>query len=168
MPPNFYCDQQNFLEEFRKGKRWTWSIGRPHTVCGFLHGRTDEPDPGHRSLCERLQGMGLPLSFPGKSGAYTALYQCTDAALLAKAVEWMATDSEMRQPSGNIANSDLIRWQNLWPRFASFFGMELAPPRNLNLARSMADKGPIGKKSSKRTGCFEEIAALGVCTSLVP
>src|SRR6202035_4979017 len=29
MPPNFYYDQQDFLEEFQKGKRWTWSVGRP-------------------------------------------------------------------------------------------------------------------------------------------
>jgi hypothetical protein len=65
--------------------------------------------------------LGLPLSFPGKPGAYTALYQCTDAALLAKAVAWMATDPKCANQAFNITNSDLIRWQNLWPRFASFF-----------------------------------------------
>ena len=36
--------------------------------------------------------LGLPLSFPGKRGAYKALYQTTDAALLAKSIAWMATD----------------------------------------------------------------------------
>ncbi len=38
MPPNFYYDQQDFLEQFQKGKRWTWSVGRPHAVCGFSTG----------------------------------------------------------------------------------------------------------------------------------
>jgi len=38
MPPNFYYGQQDFLEEFQKGKRWTWSVGRPHAVCGFSTG----------------------------------------------------------------------------------------------------------------------------------
>jgi hypothetical protein len=38
MPPTFYYDQQDFLEEFQKGKRWTWSVGRPHAVCGFSTG----------------------------------------------------------------------------------------------------------------------------------
>ena len=38
VPPNFYYDQQDFLEEFHKGKRWTWSVGRPHAVCGFSTG----------------------------------------------------------------------------------------------------------------------------------
>ena len=94
----------------------------------------------YANICKVL---GLPLSFPGKPGAYTALYQCTDAALLAKAVEWMATDPKCANQAFNITNSDLIRWQNLWPKFANFFGMELAPPRHINLTRSMADKGPI-------------------------
>jgi len=31
----------------------------------------------------------------------------------------------------------------LRPKFANFFGMVLAPPRLINLAPSMADKGPI-------------------------
>jgi len=109
--------------------------------------------------------MGLPLSFPGKPGAYTALYQCTDAALLAKAVGWMATDPKCANQAFNITNSDLIRWQNLWPKFAKFFGMELAPPRHINLARSMADKGPIWEKIVESNGLqkyrFEEIAAWG-------
>jgi nucleoside-diphosphate-sugar epimerase len=38
MPRNFYYDQQDFLEEFQQGKRWTWSVGRPHAVCGFSTG----------------------------------------------------------------------------------------------------------------------------------
>ena len=114
----------------------------------------------YANVCKAL---GLPLSFPGKPGAYTALYQCTDAALLAKAVEWMATDPKCANQAFNITNSDLIRWQNLWPKFAKFFGMELAPPRHINLARSMADKGPIWEKIVEENGLqkfrFEEIAA---------
>ena len=116
----------------------------------------------YANICKAL---GLPLSFPGKPGAYTALYQCTDAALLAKAVEWMATDPKCANQAFNITNSDLIRWQNLWPKFANFFGMELAPPRHINLARSMADKGPIWDKIVEKNGLqkyrFEEIAAWG-------
>jgi hypothetical protein len=94
----------------------------------------------YANVCKAL---GLPLSFPGKPRAYSALYQCTNAALLAKAVEWMAIDPKCANQAFNITNRDLIRWQTLWPKFAIFFRMELAPPRHINLARSMADKGPI-------------------------
>jgi hypothetical protein len=116
----------------------------------------------YANICKAL---GLPLSFPGKPGAYTALYQCTDAALLAKAVEWMATDPKCANQAFNITNSDLIRWQNLWPKFARFFDMELAPPRHINLTRSMADKGPIWDRIVENNGLqkyrFGEIAAWG-------
>ena len=87
--------------------------------------------------------LGLPLSFPGKPGAYTALYQATDAALLAKAIVWMGTEPQAANQAFNITNGDLIRWQNLWPKFADFFGMELAPPRYLPIKSAMSDKGPV-------------------------
>src|SRR5216684_2047377 len=92
MPPNFYYDQQDFLEEFQKGKRWTWSVGRPHAVCGFSTGGPMNLTLAIAVDANICKALGLPLSFPGKPGAYTALYQCTDAALLAKAIEWMATE----------------------------------------------------------------------------
>jgi nucleoside-diphosphate-sugar epimerase len=112
MPPNFYYDQQDFLEEFQKGKRWTWSVGRPHAVCGFSTGGPMNLTLAIAVYANICKALGLPLSFPGKSGAYTALYQCTDAALLAKAVEWMATDPKCANQAFNITNGDLIRWQN--------------------------------------------------------
>src|ERR1700676_3021731 len=128
MPPNFYYDQQDFLEELQKGKRWTWSVGRPHAVCGF--------------------STGGPMNLT-----------------LAKAVTWMATDPQCANQAFNVTNGDLIRWQNVWPKFANFFGMELAPPRHINLARSMADKGPIWNGIVEKNGLqkyrFEEIAAWG-------
>src|SRR6266852_3734606 len=92
MPPNFYYNQQGFLEAFQKGKRWTWSVGRPHAVCGFSTGGPMNLTLAIAVYANVCKALRLPLSFPGKPGAYTALYQCTDAALLAKAVEWMATD----------------------------------------------------------------------------
>jgi hypothetical protein len=55
------------------------------------------------------KALGLPLSFPGKPGAYTTLYQCTDAALLAKSIEWMATETKCANQAFNITNGDLIR-----------------------------------------------------------
>jgi nucleoside-diphosphate-sugar epimerase len=159
MPPNFYYDQHDFLEEFQKGKRWTWSACRPHAVCGFSTG-----GPMNLTLAIAVYAnICKALSFPGKPEAYSALYQCTDAALLAKAVEWMATDPKCTNQAFNITNGDLIRWQNLWPEFAKFFDMEPASPRHINLVRSMADKGPIWDRIVESHGLqkyrFGEVAA---------
>src|SRR5260370_13147487 len=99
MPPNFYYDQQDFLEEFQKGKRWTWSVGRPHAVCGFSTGGPMNLTLAIAVYANVCKALGLPLSFPGKPEAYTALYQCTDAALLGEGCRVDSDRSEMRQPS---------------------------------------------------------------------
>src|SRR6185295_2769753 len=146
MPPNFYYDQQDFLESRQKGKRWSWSAVRPHAVCGFSTGGPMNLTLAIAVYANISKALGLPLSFPGKPGAYTVLYQATDAALLAKAMVWMATDPKCANQAFNITNGDLIRWQHLWPKFADFFGMELAPPRPISLSRTMADKGPVWER----------------------
>ncbi|MEO8040438.1 MAG: SDR family oxidoreductase [Betaproteobacteria bacterium] len=143
MPPNFYYDQQDFLEARQRGKRWSWSVVRPHAVCGFSTGGPMNLTLAIAVYANISAALGLPLSFPGKPGAYTALYQATDAALLAKAIVWMATEAKCANQAFNVTNGDLIRWQHLWPAFADFFGMELAPPRHISLGRTMADKGPV-------------------------
>jgi nucleoside-diphosphate-sugar epimerase len=143
MPPNFYYNQQDFLQERQKGKRWSWSAVRPHAVCGFSTGGPMNLTLAIAVYASIAKALGLPLSFPGKPGAYAALYQCTDAALLAKAIEWMATEPKCANHAFNITNGDLIRWQHLWPTVADFFEMDLAPPRHISLARVMADKGPV-------------------------
>ena len=165
MPPNFYYNQQDFLEEAQKGKRWTWSVARPHAVCGFSTGGPMNLTLAIAVYANISKALGLPLSFPGKPGAYSALYQCIDAALLAKAIEWMATEQKCANQVFNITNGDLIRWQNIWPKFAGFFGMEPAPPRHIKLLSVMADKGPIWDEIVAKNGLhkyrYEEIAAWG-------
>ncbi|HEX7812387.1 MAG TPA: SDR family oxidoreductase [Burkholderiales bacterium] len=140
---NFYYNQQDWLEARQKGKPWTWSAVRPHAVCGFSTSRPMNLTMAIAVYASISKELGLPLSFPGKPGAYTALYQATDAALLAKGIAWMATEPKAANQAFNLTNGDLIRWQNLWPKFADFFGMELAPPRHTPIKALMAEKGPV-------------------------
>ncbi len=144
MPPNFYYDQQDFLEQRQKGKHWGWSAVRPHAVCGFSTGGPMNLTLAIAVYASISKALGLPLSFPGKPGAYTALYQCTDAALLAKSIEWMATVPKCANQAFNITNGDLIRWQHVWPRFADFFEMDLAPQRHISLARDGRQGAGVG------------------------
>lgn len=163
LPPNMYYDQQDLLEARQRGKAWTWSAVRPHAVCGFSLGSPMNLAlvlAVYASVCREL---GLPLAFPGKPAAYRALYQCTDSSLLARALEWMATQPQCANQAYNVTNGDLIRWENLFPRFARFFDMDLAPPRPIGLVRAMADKGELWQRMVKRHGLvphpFEQLAA---------
>lgn len=165
LPPNFYYDQEDFLRSQQQGKRWTWSALRPEAVCGFAVGNPMNLPmviAVYGSICREL---GIPLAFPGKPGAYTALYQVTDARILAKAMVWAATTPACGNEIFNITNGDYFRWQNVWPSFAHFFGLELAEPRTISLVEFMADKAPLWDSMVERyellPNRYEEIVSWG-------
>jgi hypothetical protein len=89
------------------------------------------------------KALGMLLRHPGTQENYHALYQCTDAALLSRALVWMATDSRCANEPFNITNGDLIRWENLWPKIAYYFGMEVGPRQHIKLTEMMADKASL-------------------------
>lgn len=143
MPPNFYFDQQDLLTARQAGKGWTWSCARPQTVPDAALGGPLNMIAVIAVYAAISRELGLPLRFPGKPESYRAIFQVTDATLLAKALAWMATERACANQAFNIANGDVFRWENLWPRIADFFGMETGPVTTISLAERMADKGPL-------------------------
>lgn len=143
MLPNFYYDQEQWLRAAQAGQDWTWSALRPHVVCGFALGNPMNLTTAIAVYAAISKELGLPLRFPGTPGAYNAVYQVNDAAILNKAMVWCATSPNAANDVFNITNGDFFRWRNLWPRLADFFGMELADPQTVTLAEIMADKGPL-------------------------
>ncbi|MDQ4061749.1 MAG: SDR family oxidoreductase [Pseudomonadota bacterium] len=152
MPPNFYYDQLDFIVERRRGKPWTWSAARPHAICGFATGNPMNLVMVIAVYAAISKALGLPLRHPGTEANYRALYQCTDSALLARAMVWMATDPRAADEPFNITNGDVFRWENLWPRFADYFGMELGPRQHIRLAEMMRDKGPVWDRVVREHG----------------
>jgi nucleoside-diphosphate-sugar epimerase len=140
MPPNFYYDQEDFLRELEPAASWTWTALRPEAVCGFAVGNPMNLAMVIAVYASISKALGLPLRFPGKPGAYEALYQVTDAGLLARATVWAAEEPGCRNEVLNITNGDYFRWKNLWPVFADFFGMSLAEPQTISLVETMSDK----------------------------
>ena len=146
MPPNFYHDQQDWIAARQKGKAWSWSTARPHAVCGFAVGNPMNLVMAIAVYAAISKALGLPLRFPGTEASYRALYQCTDSALLAKGVLWMAQKPRCANQAFNITNGDLIRWERVWPRFADYFGMAHGPPQRIQLAHMMQDKAPAWER----------------------
>ncbi len=163
MLPNFYYDQEQWLRGFQEGKGWSWSALRPHTVCGFALGNPMNIMTVIAVYAAISKELGLPLRFPGKPGAYTAVYQLTDSALLAKAMTFCATAASARNQVFNITNGDFFRWMNVWPKIAAAFDMDWAPPQTIPLTTFMADKAPLWKAMTARHGlvphAYEELAA---------
>jgi nucleoside-diphosphate-sugar epimerase len=143
---NWYYAQEDFIDERSRGKAWRWSASRPHAICdGDLSIARSIPRiiAVYATIAKEL---GEPLYFPGSSDNFHALYQCVDATLLAKAIVWMSTAPACANEAYNVTNGDFIRWSNLWPRCAEFFGMAAGPVKTVRLAEVMADKAPVWER----------------------
>ncbi|MBI1396778.1 MAG: NAD-dependent epimerase/dehydratase family protein [Betaproteobacteria bacterium] len=163
MLPNFYYDQEQWLRAFQSGRSWTWSALRPHTVCGFALGNPMNLVTAIAVYAAISKELGLPLRFPGKPGAYRAIYQVTDADLLAEAMVWCGTSPAAANEVFNVTNGDFFRWENLWPAFAAFFDIPLGPVQTIRLTEFMADKGPLWERMVAKYGLrpipYADIAA---------
>ena len=163
MLPNFYFDQEMWLRDHQAGKSWHWSALRPQTVCGFALGNPMNLSTVIAVYAVISRELGLPLRFPGKPGAFSALYQATDSSHLAKAMLWCGTAEAAQDEVFNVTNGDYFRWQNLWPRIADFFGMAWAPPQTISLTEFMADKKPlwtqIVDRYKLRRTAYEDVAS---------
>jgi nucleoside-diphosphate-sugar epimerase len=152
MPPEFNIDQQDFLERNQRGKSWTWSAIRPSVVCGFALGIPMNLTMVIAIYASMSKELGLPLRFPGKPGAYDKLIEMTDAGLLARATVWAATDERCANQAFNITNGDLFRWDEMWPKIARAFGLDVAPPLQMSLGTVMADKESLWNSMVARHG----------------
>lgn len=130
---NWYYHQQDHIVERQRGKSWSWSALRPHFVSGYSVGHPHNimgVTAVYGSLCREL---GLPMVFPGPAGRFETLTQVTDAGLMAEAMLWAATDARCANQAFNVGNGDQIRWCDMWPRVATAFGCEPAPPSDLDV-----------------------------------
>jgi nucleoside-diphosphate-sugar epimerase len=142
MPPEFNVEQQAFLGAAQAGKGWSWSALRPSVVCGFALGIPMNLAMVIAVYATISRHLGVPLRFPGAPGAYRSLIEMTDAGLLARAMTWAATEPAAANQAFNVNNGDLFRWEEMWPRLASYFDLEVAPGLPIDLAATMADKEP--------------------------
>lgn len=150
--PHFYYDQQDLAETASAGKGWSWSAARPHVICGFALGNPLNIITTIATYATLLKEMGQPFTFPGKPGAFTSIYQATDAGLLARAMVWMSTNPACADQAFNVTNGDFFRYQNLWPVFAGFFGLEAGGVETVDMPTRMAGADALWDKIVAREG----------------
>ena len=143
---NWYYAQEDFIVGRSRGKAWGWSASRPHAICDSALGTARSIPRVIAVYAAIAKALGEPLCFPGSAANFRALYQCVDATLLAKAIAWIATTQACANQAFNVTNGDFIRWENLWPRCAEFFGIAAGPVRTVRLAQVMADKAPLWER----------------------
>ncbi len=152
MPPNFYYDQQDWIEHWQRGKQWSWSSWRPHGLSGTSVGSAMNQLTGLAIYATISRELNLPLRFPGSPAAFKAVYQFTDASLLARAMLWAGGNPACANQAFNLTNGEYERWENIWPAIAECFGMRPGPVQSINLARFMADKEPLWARIREKHG----------------
>ncbi len=162
MPPEFNVDQQQLLERHHAEHDWTWSAIRPSVVAGGALGNPMNLAMVIAVYASISRELGIPLRFPGRPGAYDSLLEMTDAGLLAAATVWAATDAGAANQAFNVANGDLFRWSELWPRIAVMFDLDVAPPLPMSLTEVMADKRPLWEGMQAKYGLragYDEVSS---------
>ncbi len=150
--PCFYYAQQDWLSARQHGRQWTWSALRPHGVCGLAVGSSMNQLTAMALYAAISKERGGKLCWPGCEAAFNTIYQFTEAAYLARGMEWAATAPAAANRAFNFTNGDLVRWCHLWPAIADAFGMEPGPPKQVSLAIEMADKEALWAAICRRHG----------------
>jgi nucleoside-diphosphate-sugar epimerase len=125
---NFYFDQQDLVAARGAATGFDWTIFRPQIVLGVAVGSAMNPVATLAAYALLARERGLPLVYPGPIDLLT---ECTDARLIAQAIEWAWDAPRAHGEAFNIANGDVVVWAELFKRLADHFDMPLGqgPPR---------------------------------------
>jgi nucleoside-diphosphate-sugar epimerase len=148
---NFYFAQQDLLEESAVRSGFAWTIFRPQVVLGLAIGSAMNPVAALGAYAVIQRELGLPLRHPGNAQLLT---ECTDARLVAAAVEWSWCESRAQGEAINLANGDVVVWRTFFARLSDEFGMKLAgsteTTRAAPLAKSMPDHARLWREIAER------------------
>jgi nucleoside-diphosphate-sugar epimerase len=148
----WYYDQQDWLEALQVGKCWTWSALRPHGIWGFAVASPVSQLTILGAYGSILAELGESFDFPGNPGAFSAIYQVTEAGHLADGMLWVADAPSCTNQAFNFTNGDFIRWQNVWPKLAEFFGIPCGGVRTTRLAEFFPRHADLWDRMVQRHG----------------
>ena len=101
----------------------------------------------YAAICREL---GAALDFPGHPGAFTSVTQMTSIELLARGISWMTTEPLCQDQALNMTNTDVFRWNHLWPKIAESFDMPCGSVRPLKLEEVMSERNELWQKICKK------------------
>lgn len=149
---DFYYAEEDLVLERSRGKRWRWTTLRPHSVCGWSPHNPVTLAAAVAIYASMVKALGRPLEFPASPACFEHCWQMTDAGLLARAAEWVATTSGCERQAFNISNGEHFRWVDLWPRFAAAFDLAPGGPAGYDLADFFEQHREVWTQLEQRHG----------------
>lgn len=147
--PNFYFDQEDMVAARAREAGFGWTIFRPQIVLGVALGSAMNPVAALGAYAVLSRELGRPLSYPGHAHLLT---ECTDARLVAAAVEWAWKEPRAHGEAFNVANGDVIVWQTFFERLAHWADMPLGEPSDVRLAQEMPGHAALWESIARREG----------------
>lgn len=135
---DFYYSEEDYVRSRSRGKSWTWTAVRPHSVCGHARGNPMNLAVVLGIYGSLMRALGNTFAFPASAACFDARFNVADSALLARSAIWCSTTPECGNEVFNINNGDVFRWRDLWPRLADFFALEAAGPQAPRLPEFLA------------------------------
>jgi nucleoside-diphosphate-sugar epimerase len=158
--PLFYYDQEDMLYERGASEGFATTILRPDYVQGIGLGSyvsIVNTLAAYGTLCKALS---QPLYFPGGEEAFHALFQMTDARLLARGTIWAALEEHADNRIYNITNGDLFRWANAWDRIADYFGVPAGRPLAMDMGLFMRGQHDVWATLKQKHGLVLDLAEI--------
>ncbi len=146
---NFYFPQQDLLEARARAAGFQTTIFRPQVVLGVAVGSAMNPVAALGAYAVILRELGRPLGYPGHANLLT---ECTDARLVAAAVEWSWREPRAHGEAINLTNGDVVVWRTLFERLAATFGMPLGEPAPLRPSEEMPKHAGLWRRIAAREG----------------
>jgi nucleoside-diphosphate-sugar epimerase len=138
--PLFYYDQEDMLYERGAKEGFATTILRPDYIQGIGLGSYVSIVNTLAAYGTVCRALGQPLFFPGGEAAFHALFQMTDARLLARGSVWAAQEPHLENRIYNITNGDLFRWANVWDRVADYFEVPAGRPLTMDMGLFMRNQ----------------------------
>ena len=155
---NFYFDQQDLVAAHAAKLGYRWTILRPQIVLGNAVGSAMNPVATLGVYASLMRELGQPLAYLGHPHLLT---ECTDARLIASAIEWAWSETRAHDEVFNIANGDVMLWANLFERLAREFGLPLGEASTLRPSVEMPRHAALWRRIAERDGLrVADMAAL--------
>lgn len=146
---NFYFEQEDLLAQRAREADFGWTILRPQIVLGVAVGSAMNPVAALGAYAVLSRELGRPLSYPGHPHLLT---ECTDARLIAAAIEWAWNEPRSHGEAFNVTNGDVVVWETFFKRLADHFQMPLGPPSDLRVAEEMPRHAQLWQRIAQRDG----------------
>ncbi|KAJ5442513.1 hypothetical protein N7445_005520 [Penicillium cf. griseofulvum] len=126
--PNFYYDQEDYLQAFAKKHQIGWNTTLPSHIAGAV------PDAA-MNLCYPLaiyatvqKYLNRPLEYPGDVEAWEANVSISSARANGYLAEWIVLTEQAKNEIFNAADDCLFTWGKFWPKLAERFQMPWKGP----------------------------------------